>query len=138
MTKQCNKCGQIKDISLFAKGGSYKDGRRNYCKKCHSGYVTQYIKENPAKRSKSDYKRRFKRHGLTEEQFKELFDLYSGKCHSCKDRDANNIDHDHKCCPGSYSCGKCVRGMLCSQCNTALGLLNDDLQKIKNLIQYIN
>jgi hypothetical protein len=138
MHKICIKCNKLKDISLFAKGGKYADGRRNYCKQCHSSYVTNYIKQNPSKRSKQDYKRKFKRHGLTEEQYLDFFNLHSGKCHVCKERDANNIDHDHKCCPGSYSCGKCVRGVLCNQCNTSLGLMNDDVEKIKNLIKYID
>ena len=33
-----------------------------------------------------------------------------------------NIDHDHNCCgKGGLSCGKCIRGMLCTSCNTGLG-----------------
>jgi len=31
------------------------------------------------------------------------------------------IDHDHQCCGGGGSCGKCVRGALCNRHNTALG-----------------
>lgn len=31
------------------------------------------------------------------------------------------IDHDHRCCPGDVSCGKCVRGIVCSRCNTGIG-----------------
>jgi hypothetical protein len=137
MTKICSKCGELKDITLFAKGGKYADGRRNYCKKCHSSYVTAYIKDNPLKRSKQNPKRKFKRHGLSEEKYLNIFNLYDGKCHACQDRAAINIDHDHLCCPGPYSCGKCVRGVLCNQCNTALGLMNDDVKKINNLIKYI-
>lgn len=137
MDKSCIKCGEVKSIDLFAKAARYSDGRRNYCKQCHSKYVTNYIKNNPSKRSKQNPKRRFKRHNLTEEQYLNLFNMHNGKCHACKEREANNIDHNHSCCPGSYSCGKCVRGVLCNQCNTSLGLMNDDVNKIKNLINYI-
>lgn len=30
------------------------------------------------------------------------------------------VDHDHACCPRSNSCGKCVRGILCRECNKLL------------------
>ena len=35
------------------------------------------------------------------------------------------VDHDHACCSGKVTCGKCVRGLLCSGCNTGLGAFRD-------------
>lgn len=37
------------------------------------------------------------------------------------------VDHDHACCPGERSCGVCVRGFLCGNCNSAIGLLGDSV-----------
>lgn len=34
-----------------------------------------------------------------------------------------DLDHDHACCPGDRSCGKCARGLLCSKCNFVLGVI---------------
>lgn len=36
-------------------------------------------------------------------------------------RSAFAVDHDHACCNGGTSCGRCVRGILCSSCNMSLG-----------------
>jgi hypothetical protein len=33
-----------------------------------------------------------------------------------------SVDHDHDCCPGRNSCGKCVRQLLCVSCNLKVGV----------------
>lgn len=33
------------------------------------------------------------------------------------------VDHDHRCCKGKRSCGKCARSLLCHSCNTKVGYL---------------
>ena len=40
-----------------------------------------------------------------------------------------HADHDHGCCPGNKSCGKCLRGLLCSKCNIRLGYLEQFLSE---------
>ena len=42
------------------------------------------------------------------------------------------IDHDHNCCP-KRSCGKCVRALLCRQCNRLVGVIESS----PHLLNYI-
>lgn len=48
-----------------------------------------------------------------------------------------HVDHDHSCCPTGRSCGKCVRALLCSKCNTGLGMFNDDPEALASAIRYL-
>lgn len=48
-----------------------------------------------------------------------------------------SIDHDRACCPGYKSCGKCVRGLLCTRCNTAIGSFRDDIELFNKAIAYV-
>jgi hypothetical protein len=73
-----------------------------------------------------------KRYGLTLEQYRALEKKQRGLCALCgkpplvgkracgKEKQAPRlcVDHDHACCPGKRSCGKCVRGLLCHWCNS--------------------
>ena len=82
--------------------------------------------------------RRFKRHNITKEQYELLLSKHSGNCWICKDIKASVIDHDHSCCSGAWSCGKCIRGVLCSNCNTAIGLLKDSKNLLEQAKEYLN
>jgi hypothetical protein len=81
--------------------------------------------------------RRFKRHNITKEAYDNLLSKHNGKCWICKMSDATHIDHDHSCCPQERSCGNCVRGVLCSNCNTAIGLLNDSEELLNEAKKYL-
>ena len=48
-----------------------------------------------------------------------------------------SVDHDHGCCPGKKSCGKCIRGLLCRRCNGALGLFRDDPRLLSAALTYL-
>lgn len=142
MTKICSKCKVKKNLELFAKGKNYKDGYRGTCKRCHTDYMIEYYRKNEKQRttknetnSGSDVN--WKRHKISEETFKQMVAKFEGKCHTCKRNKATNIDHDHSCCPGYRSCGKCVRGVLCNQCNMTLGLVKESVEVLQNLIKYI-
>lgn len=79
------------------------------------------------------------RHGLSIEQYNELLAEQGGRCAICgvvPDRPFA-IDHDHKCCPGVHSCGKCVRGLLCNNCNTGIGMMADDPARLRSAANYL-
>ena len=64
--------------------------------------------------------------------------MLAAGCVICSGYHRLAIDHNHACCAGNSSCGRCVRGVLCSHCNTASGLLRDSPILIARLIDYLN
>jgi hypothetical protein len=86
---------------------------------------------------------RFHKYGLSEEQFAELLRQQAGRCAICGAAEPGGrhgtwcVDHDRRCCPRSGSCGSCVRGLLCSACNLAIGLLGDDPKVIAAAAAYV-
>jgi Recombination endonuclease VII len=49
------------------------------------------------------------------------------------------IDHDHAClrCGSERHCSKCRRGLLCTLCNTGLGMFKDDPQFLRCAAAYL-
>jgi hypothetical protein len=65
---------------------------------------------------------------VTPEWYATKFAEQNGVCAICGNpstgRKKNlSVDHDHRCCSGKRSCGSCVRGLLCSYCNQAVGAI---------------
>lgn len=65
---------------------------------------------------------------ITPEQYDAMLQMQNGVCAICKLPEtarhrgrgaviALAVDHDHRCCSGKTSCGKCIRGLLCDRCN---------------------
>lgn len=67
--------------------------------------------------------------------------LYArGKCDSCGvdgDFTSLHIDHDHACCVGFKTCGKCTRGLLCMGCNVGLGAFGDSPERLRMAALYL-
>lgn len=65
----------------------------------------------------------------------------AGKCAICKSPPADRalaVDHDHRCCADkNRTCGKCVRGLLCGNCNMAIGLMRDSARLLAMASQYV-
>ena len=88
-----------------------------------------------------EYRRR-KNYNVSPERQAKLLSAQNGCCPICgihytKAKLAFLVDHDHTCCPGDYSCGKCVRGLLCRPCNVGIGNLKDNVENLRRAIAYL-
>jgi hypothetical protein len=107
-----------------------------------SGYTKRYRTENRDKYQQSYRKSYLKtRYGMTIEQFNELMERQQNACGLCKEPfkegEFPHVDHDHTCCPGKNSCGRCIRGVLHSTCNRVIGLTKDNPNLCRQAAEYL-
>lgn len=87
------------------------------------------------------------KYGISLEQLQEMIVDQGGMCALCDEpldltpsvsRYASPVvDHDHKCCAGSKSCGKCIRGVIHRSCNIGLGAFEDSSDKLRLAVAYL-
>ena len=79
-------------------------------------------------------KAQLQKYGLDESSFNARLEAQGGVCAICKGPPVGrwnrfHVDHDH----GTEA----VRGLLCSKCNCALGYFDDDLERLKVAVAYL-
>lgn len=88
-----------------------------------------------ARRTKAHGAHVEKTYGITTEQYWALHLAQGGVCYICQRATGRarklSVDHDHACCPGPVSCGRCVRALLCRPCNDLLGHVRDDIDTLR-------
>jgi hypothetical protein len=114
-TKYCNQCDKLRPLADFCKNIKGRKGKCDICrcrqKRMHRTWIL-----------KSSY-------GLTPKDVKAMYKQQLGRCAACGRKVKLVIDHCHVTSK--------VRALLCHGCNTSLGLLNEDLDRIKQLARYL-
>lgn len=80
------------------------------------------------------------KYGLTIEGLREMLAAQSGQCAICLvaiNEETAAVDHDRRCCSGRKTCGRCIRGLLCKNCNAGIGLLGDDRAALERAAAYV-
>lgn len=125
--KQCRVCEQMKPYSEFSKKDKRNAQRESYCFDCKKFMGTERV---------------LSRYGLSVESYMQIFNSQDGVCIICKNPEKDgrrlSVDHDHSCCAGAYSCGKCIRGLLCTRCNKTLGMVQDNCDHLNAMINYLS
>ncbi len=161
-TKRCSRCAQIHPAEFFCKDKNRRDGRHPWCRSCAKEGQRRSLAKPAVRERQREYqrlwaqrpdnrtrrlahqktdagkaaKRRAKlkaKYGLTETKYNKIFTDQSGICAVCKSTFKSSkhthIDHCHKT-------GK-VRGILCHNCNRALGAVGDSSDILLALISYL-
>ena len=139
-------------ILIGSSGEKYSDGKILYeceCKLCGEVHLRtlpqfnnqardrkncpQYRNHNWQGRSRDD-QRLYTMYGIMVEDYETMRSEQKGCCAICGKHESKctkrlHIDHCH-------ATGK-VRGLLCGSCNTAIGLLGDDIERLKYAIRYL-
>lgn len=139
-SRTCRTCDIEKPIDDFYPHPSSPEGRLVHCRPC--AYAKR--KESYARtgrKTNTQYKRptRVKSlYGISQEQYQSMFERQHGRCAICYDeKEPLVVDHDHDCCPGKKSCGKCVRGLLCGRCNVGIGMLAESKSYLLSAVAYL-
>jgi len=128
--KECSRCGVTKVLSDYYKHAKCSDGYQGVCKECYkeSKRKLYYGGQN---KYQAEY-RLMKLYGITTAQKNSLLEKQGGMCAICGTDDAGgthgvwNVDHNH--------ITNEVRGLLCWNCNTAIGKLFVD-DKPENVLK---
>ena len=120
--KACSSCFEEKSDSDFYRDPRTKRGLYTECKSCHSARCNRRNRD-PRIRDR-----------WSEPLVRELRDEQEGRCAICREplrlgHGDGNLDHDH-------SAGK-VRGILCRNCNLAIGLLKDSPATCRLAAEYL-
>lgn len=120
--RECNDCRKYKPWSEYNKDLSRPQGHDVRCKSCHS--VGRFSGK----------------YGITPEDYQKLSREQLGVCAICGNPETAigsggtvrplSVDHDHAT--------DRVRGLLCSKCNTALGLMDDSVSRFAQAIEYLS
>lgn len=123
--KRCAGCRDWKSAGSFHKDAHRPDGLQARCRAC--------IRSEMLVRT----------YGISVAQYEVMLSRQGGGCAICGVGESSDgsflaVDHDHACCPDTKSCGGCVRGLLCRSCNQGLGCFRDDIERMRNAIEYLS
>lgn len=121
--KRCATCKDWKPTSEFRAVARTADGLDSRCIGCSHDLSIRKL------------------YGIGADRYAALLEAQGGGCAICGGSNESGramaVDHDHSCCSGNRACGRCVRGLLCSSCNMAIGLFKEDAARMAAAITYL-
>lgn len=132
----CSKCKKALPLDSFGVNRARRLGRRSECKNCARAYAREHHQRYNEARRRQYVERgrivhRLRRYGLTPEAFDAMLGNQDRACAVCRVEFTAEpiVDHDHET-------GR-VRGLLCRPCNSGIGQLGDDPDRLRAALEYL-
>lgn len=132
---QCSKCERWLPFNRFPTNSKHPGKVDSWCRDCRN----KQRRDNTT--PEMWRKQNLRRFGMTPQQYDRMLEEQGGVCRVCKQPETRKrpwskngeinplaVDHDHKT-------GE-PRALLCSHCNTSLGKLDEDPERIRALADY--
>ena len=155
MSRVCSTCKKEHPVERFGKKKTARDSLNSQCKGCAYESHRRYVRKDPARRAAQQKAARDARvarggqrerdrennlkylYGLTEEEYARMSEEQGHVCKICRRPPRGTrpntsrlvVDHCHDT--------GVIRGLLCHQCNWALGLLGDSADLLRAGVLYL-
>lgn len=125
---KCAICKEVKPLSAFYKNRCRKNGHDSLCIPCKK--VTR-----PKTGRRDNLKTRY---NITPEEWTEMFTKQNQRCAVCKTTESAYRNNKPRfCVDHCHATGK-IRGILCSKCNAAIGMIDENPEILKGIAEYLN
>lgn len=135
----CYSCEQELSPESFPDRPRRRLGRKDCCLRCSAVYAREWRRKNPERHRRNNESSVIRAlYGITRDDYYKMLAEQDGVCAICRQPERRTlkgkvcrlaIDHCHA--------SKKVRGLLCSDCNRAIGLLRDDIERLRSAIEYL-
>lgn len=143
---QKNKEEYRKASSIYAK--NHRDKRNEIWRRYYNKHKNEINKKRKIKREENRevyniyaLRGRIKKYNMTIDDYYNILNIQKGRCAICGTKDSFRngekficIDHDHKYKKDGIMK---IRGLLCSKCNSLLGLSNDNPLILIKAVEYL-
>lgn len=132
--RKCRMCEKVLPESAFPNNGTHPTSgnliKRSYCKDCCSvrakaNYDPEYMR-----------RKNIEKYGITVEEYGYILAAQKGLCATCGSSTPGSSHAKNFCIDHNHVTGQ-IRGLLCVPCNTALGLINDRIEVLGEMISYV-
>lgn len=153
--KPCSNCLRVLPLNNFRVRTRVKPRPRSVCRSCEAALrrardskkpihlrkaaTRRWEKNNPGKFREQQIRRRCRAAGVSENLIKETVAAFklAVSCEICK-RDFSSFGGRHKTpCFDHCHVGKRFRGLICSSCNSGLGLFGDSPERLLAAAEYL-